>query len=209
VTAAADAADRADLPLFPAPDGTVHVDRRGLSAETPRRWRRAHDPVVVRRRARARVAAIGGGAVLLSLLGGGAGLAVTWAVWGRVGDGANLVGGAGLGALVVSWILLAALLLHRPHAGPPEVVRVPADVLAAAPVGADSARLWSWSVASAAEAALRPHLRHRLQVERPGDAAAARAAREEYRRAYRDHVIACEEMGSAPREPVVPVDATI
>ncbi|ALD11847.1 hypothetical protein AES38_01785 [Clavibacter capsici] len=37
-------ADRADLPLFHAPDGTAHVDRRGLSADTPRSWRRAHDP---------------------------------------------------------------------------------------------------------------------------------------------------------------------
>ena len=203
------AADRADLPLFPAPDGTAYVDRRGLTADTPRRWRRAHDPVVVRRRSCARSAAIGGGAVLLSLLGGGAGFAVTSAVWGPVGDGANLVGGAGLGVLVVSWILVAALLLHRPRVETPEVVRVPDDVLAAAPVGADSARLWSWSVASAAEAALRPQLRHRLQVERPGEETAARAAWEEYRRAHRDHAAACEEMGSTPRAPVVPLDTRI
>ncbi|OUE31303.1 hypothetical protein BFL35_05705 [Clavibacter michiganensis] len=202
-------ADRADLPLFHAPDGTAHVDRRGLSADTPRSWRRAHDPAVVRRRAGIRTAAIGGGALVLSLLGGAAGLAVTSAVWGPVGDGANLVGGAGLGFLVVSWIVLAALLLHRPVAEPPDVVRVPDDVLAAAPAGADSARLWSWSVASAAEAALRPHLHHRLQVERPGQEGEARAAREEYRRAYRDHVAACGEMGSTPREPVVPLDTRI
>jgi hypothetical protein len=203
------ASPRPDLPLFLAPDGTAHVDRDGPSAETPRRWSRLHDPVVRRRRARVRAAVIGGGAVLLCVLGGAAGLAVTAAVWGPVGDGANLVGGAGVGLLVVSWILIGVLLVRRPSAEPDAVVRVPDDVLAAAPAGADSARLWAWSVASAAEAAMRPGIPYRLQIERPSEASEARAALEEYRRRHRDHVTACEEMGSVPREPAVPLDTRI
>jgi hypothetical protein len=204
-----DASPRPDLPLFLAPDGTVHVDRDGLSAATARRWSRAHDPAVRRRRARARAAVVASGAILLCVLGGAAALAVTAAVRGPIGDGANLVGGAAVGVLVTSWILLGLLLARRPSADPGPVVRVPDDVLAAAPRGADSARLWAWSVASAAEAAMRPDLPYRLQVERPGQARAARAVLDEYRRRHRDHVAASAEMGSVPREPAVPLDTRI
>jgi hypothetical protein len=200
---------RPDLPLFLAPDGTVHVDRDGLSAATARRWSRAHDPAVRRRRARARAAVIAFGSILLCVLGGAVALAVTAAVRGPVGDGANLVGGVAVGVLATSWILIGLLLARRPSADPGPVVRVPDDVLAAAPSGADSVRLWGWAVASAAEAAMRPDLLYRLQVERPGQARAARAALDEYRRRHRDHVAACAEMGGVPREPAVPLDTRI
>jgi hypothetical protein len=56
---------------------------------------------------------------------------------------------------------------------------------------------------------MRPDLPYRLQVERPGQERAARAALDEYRRRHRDHVAASAEMGSVPREPAVPPDTRI
>ena len=199
-------APRLGLPVFTAPDGLVYVDRDGFTDQTLPRWRSLYDPQGIRRRARLRTITHLGPGLVIVATAGALGFVVVRSLWGLVDDGASSMIGLLGGCVVGLWGTLVRVLFVRPRTTPPPLVPVPAQVLLTHVPTPGSMDVWRWAMAVSAEEEERRTIGYETYVERPSDAASARAARDRYTATYCAYASAAAEMGVPRRDPAVTLD---
>jgi len=125
---------------------------------------------------------------------------------GSVDDGASSMIGLLGGCVVGVWGTLVRVLFVRPRTTPPPIVPVPAQVLFTHVPTPGSTDVWRWAMAVSAEEEERRTIEDETYVERPSDAASARAARDRYTATYCAYASAAAEMGVPRRDPAVTLD---